>query len=160
VNVLLLQTTIARRAASTALASRSWSLVGRLQRRRHARLHVQVGADGTVHGFLLALITSFLGVPGSRSLQAADPRPSSTKTSATSADLVLEAGDVPTFWIIVAQGASGVMPRAAPNFIAMWLDGAREGFTHRETTLLTNLSSLVSPVRGGSRTRAGSPWRR
>ncbi|GJN08599.1 hypothetical protein PR202_ga26538 [Eleusine coracana subsp. coracana] len=117
-------------------------------------------------GLLLAP-TSFLGgVPGWRLafhalalvslllaaltwLLAADPRPrSSTKAaSSTAADLVLEAKavmSVPTFWIVVAQGAAGCMPWAAFNFVAMWLE--LEGFTHWETTLLTNLSSVANAL--------------
>ncbi|TVU47869.1 hypothetical protein EJB05_07485, partial [Eragrostis curvula] len=85
--------------------------------------------------------TTFLGVPGWRLafhvlalvslllaaltwLLAADPRPSSAKASATAtaADLAAEAKvvvSVPTFWIIVAQGAAGCVPWAALNFAAI-----------------------------------------
>jgi hypothetical protein len=99
---------------------------------------------GRALGLLLAP-TSFLGVPvwwlafhtlallsvflaALTSLLTADPRPGSMKATSTIADLVLDAKGVvtvPTFWIIVARGAPGVMPWAALNFIAMWLELGR-----------------------------------
>ncbi|TVU47864.1 hypothetical protein EJB05_07480, partial [Eragrostis curvula] len=124
--------------------------------------------------------TTFLGVPGWRLafhvlalvslllaaltwLLAADPRPSSAKASATAtaADLAAEAKvvvSVPTFWIIVAQGAAGCVPWAALNFAAMWLELV--GFTHWETTLITNLSSLANALGSLFAGFAGDPMAR
>ncbi|CAO2161932.1 unnamed protein product [Urochloa humidicola] len=120
---------------------------------------------GNSLGVLLAS-TSFLGVPGWRLafhllalisaslaaltwLLAADPRPSTGKSTATVAaalaQLFREAKDVvrvPTFQIIVAQGVAGSVPWSALSFAAMWLELV--GFTHWQTTLITNLNCLAN----------------
>ncbi|CAO2180483.1 unnamed protein product [Urochloa humidicola] len=120
---------------------------------------------GNSLGVLLAS-TSFLGVPGwrlafhvlaliSASLAAltwllgADPRPGTGKSTATVAaalaQLFREAKDVvrvPTFQIIVAQGVAGSVPWSALSFAAMWLELV--GFTHWQTTLITNLNCLAN----------------
>ncbi|XP_062202054.1 uncharacterized protein LOC133904589 [Phragmites australis] len=118
---------------------------------------------GSSLGVLLAPM-SFLGVPGWRLafytvalvsisvavltwLFASDPRTSSTKATATVAELVREAKDVvsvPTFWIIVAQGAAGSVPWSALSFAVMWLELV--GFTHWETTVITNLNCLANAL--------------
>ncbi|RCV45829.1 hypothetical protein SETIT_9G485000v2 [Setaria italica] len=122
-------------------------------------------AAGNSLGVLLAA-TSFVGVPGwrlafyvlalvSASLAAltwllgADPRPRTGKATATAAlaQLVREARDVvrvPTFQIIVAQGVAGTIPWSALSFAAMWLELV--GFTHWQTTLITNLNSLANAL--------------
>ncbi|KAL6643005.1 hypothetical protein ACP70R_021186 [Stipagrostis hirtigluma subsp. patula] len=112
-------------------------------------------------GVLLAP-TAFLGVPGwrlaflavallSASLAAltwtfaADPRPGSTKDAmATAAELFREIKGVfrvPTFRIVVAQAVAGSVSMSALGFAAMWLELL--GFTHWETTVVTNLSYLA-----------------
>ncbi|CAO2198510.1 unnamed protein product [Urochloa humidicola] len=120
---------------------------------------------GNSLGVLLAS-TSFLGVPGWRLafhvlalvsaslaaltwLLAADPRPSTGKSTATAAaalaQLFREAKDVvrvPTFQIIVAQGVAGSVPWSALSFAAMWLELV--GFTHWQTTLITSLNSVAN----------------
>jgi MFS family permease len=120
---------------------------------------------GNSLGVLLAA-TSFLGVPGwrlafyalalvSASIAAltwvlgADPRPVSVKSTvaATLAQLAGEAKDVvkvPTFQIIVAQGVAGTVPSSALSFAAMWLELV--GFTHWQTTVITNLNSLANAL--------------
>ncbi|KAL6648539.1 hypothetical protein ACP70R_012763 [Stipagrostis hirtigluma subsp. patula] len=124
---------------------------------------------GSVVGGSLGVMlapTIFLGVPGWRLafcvlalvsaslaaltwLLAADPRPSSTKATAaaTVAELVREAKgvvSVPTFQIIVAQGVAGSVPWSALGFAAMWLELV--GFTHLETTALTNLNNVANAL--------------
>ncbi|CAN6320877.1 unnamed protein product [Urochloa humidicola] len=119
---------------------------------------------GNSLGVLLAA-TSFLGVPGWRLafyvlavvsallaavtwLFGADPRSTSAKATAAAAalaQLVREAKDVlrvPTFQIIVAQGVAGTIPWSALSFSAMWLELV--GFTHWQTTLITNLNSVAN----------------
>ncbi|CAL4913348.1 unnamed protein product [Urochloa decumbens] len=122
---------------------------------------------GNSLGVLLAS-TSFLGVPGwrlafhvlaivSASLAAltwllgSDPRPSTGKATVTAAaalaELVREARDVvrvPTFQIIVAQGVAGSVPWSALSFAAMWLELV--GFTHWQTTVITNLNSIANAL--------------
>ncbi|KAL6645119.1 hypothetical protein ACP70R_016727 [Stipagrostis hirtigluma subsp. patula] len=124
---------------------------------------------GSVVGGSLGVMlapTVFLGVPGWRLafyalalvsvslaaltwLLAADRRPSNTKATAaaTVAELVREAKGVvtvPTFQIIVAQGVAGSVPWSALSFAAMWLELV--GFTHLETTALTNLNSVANAL--------------
>ncbi|KAL6867574.1 hypothetical protein ACP4OV_015598 [Aristida adscensionis] len=118
---------------------------------------------GVSLGVMLAP-TMLLGVPGWRLafcavallsallaamtwLLAADPRPANTKATATLADLVGEARDVvsvPTFRIIVLQGVAGTVPWSALSFAAMWLELV--GFTHWETTVITNLNHLANAL--------------
>jgi len=122
---------------------------------------------GNTLGVLLAA-TSFLGVPGWRlafyalalasasiaaltCLLGADPRrPVSVKAgtaAATLAQLAREAKDVvkvPTFQIIVAQGVAGSVPWSALSFAAMWLELV--GFTHWQTTVITNLNNLANAL--------------
>jgi len=117
---------------------------------------------GNSLGVLLAP-TSFLGVPGwrlafhtlalaSASLAALtwllgdDPRPGGG-TKATAAGLLREAKDVvkvPTFQTIVALGVAGSVLWSALGFAAMWLELV--GFTHWQTTLITNLNSLANAL--------------
>nr|XP_051230841.1 uncharacterized protein LOC127349094 [Lolium perenne] len=122
-----------------------------------SRLGAMVGGS---LGVLLAP-TTFLGVPGWRLafhvlallsvalaistwLLATDPRPASRlkKTTASVAkEMLMEAKDVvrvPTFQILVAQGVAGSVPWSALTFAAMWLELV--GFTHWETTVITNLN--------------------
>ncbi|KAL6883375.1 hypothetical protein ACP4OV_010789 [Aristida adscensionis] len=141
----------------------------RLQRRRRARLGVRVAAltMGYVVGGSLGVLlapTTFLGVPGWRLafhavalvsaalaaltwLFAADPRPGGTKAAtatATAAEFVREIKGVaraPTFLIVVAQAVAGAVAISALSFAAMWLELV--GFTHGETTAITNLSYLA-----------------
>lgn len=125
-------------------------------------------AMGTSLGVLLAP-TSFFGIPGWRLafhglalvgvaivlstwLLAADStsrqgriRTSNTKTAAvgTVAEIAHEARgvlSVPTFWIIVAQGAAAQVPWSALTFMPMWLELV--GLTHWETTVVTSLNGL------------------
>lgn len=114
-------------------------------------------------GMLLAP-TIFLGVPGWRLafhilallstalavstwFLASDPRPASWSkktTTSVAKELVMEAKDVvrvPTFQILVAQGVAGSVPWSALTFAAMWLELV--GFTHWETTVITNLNVLA-----------------
>ena len=120
---------------------------------------------GNTLGVLLAA-TSFLGVPGWRLafyalalvsasiatltwLLGTDPRPVSVKATAaaTLAQLAREAKDVvkvPTFQIIVAQGVAGSVPWSALSFAAMWLELV--GFTHWQTTVITNLNNLANAL--------------
>ncbi|XP_025804591.1 uncharacterized protein LOC112883507 [Panicum hallii] len=116
-------------------------------------------AMGNSMGVLLAP-NAFFGVPGWRLafhalalvsvaiavatwLLAADSRPGTrnTKAAPAVAELAREAKavvSVPTFWIIVAQGAAAQVPWLALTFMAMWLE--LEGFTHWETTVITSLN--------------------
>ncbi|KAF7041662.1 hypothetical protein CFC21_051427 [Triticum aestivum] len=128
-----------------------------------SRLGAMTG--GTL-GVLLAP-TTFLGVPGWRLafhilallsvalavstwFLASDPRPPSTseKSTATVArELAMEARDVvrlPTFQILVAQGVAGSVPWTALTFAAMWLELV--GFTHWETSVITNLNQLTGAL--------------
>ncbi|KAL6867575.1 hypothetical protein ACP4OV_015599 [Aristida adscensionis] len=124
---------------------------------------------GSITGGSLGVMlapTAFLGVPGWRLafyavalvstslaalmwLLASDPRHGGTKDTATVAELLREAKDVvsvPTFRIIVAQGVVGSVPWSAFSFAAMWLELV--GFTHWETTVLTNLNNVAVGLGG------------
>lgn len=118
-------------------------------------------AMGTSLGVLLAP-TSFFGVPGWRLafhslalvgvalalstwLLAADSSPGNrtSNTKATVAEIAREARgvmSVPTFWVIVAQGAAAQVPWSALTFMPMWLELV--GLTHWETTVVTSLNCL------------------
>jgi MFS family permease len=114
-------------------------------------------------GVLLAP-TTFLGVPGWRLafhvlallsvalaistwLLATDPRPASRSKKTTvsvAKEMLMEAKDVvrvPTFQILVAQGVAGSVPWSALTFAAMWLELV--GFTHWQTSVITNLNVLA-----------------
>ena len=51
---------------------------------------------------------------------------------------------VPTFQTIVALGVAGSVLWSALGFAAMWLELV--GFTHWQTTLITNLNSLANAL--------------
>uniref|UniRef100_A0ACD5X524 Uncharacterized protein n=1 Tax=Avena sativa TaxID=4498 RepID=A0ACD5X524_AVESA len=128
----------------------------------------RVGAmAGGSLGVLLAP-TTFLGVPGWRLafhvlallsvalavstwFLASDPRPisrSKMTTASVAKELILEAKDVmrvPTFQILVAQGVAGSVPWSALTFAAMWLELV--GFTHWQTTVITNLKRARRSIR-------------
>ncbi|KAF8661247.1 hypothetical protein HU200_057091 [Digitaria exilis] len=124
-------------------------------------------AMGTSLGVLLAPTTILFGVPGwrlafyafamvsvavalSTLLLAADSsRPGTRRNSntmaavATITDVAREARDVlsvPSFWVMVAQGAASQLPWSALTFMAMWLELV--GLTHWETTVVTTLKCL------------------
>ncbi|CAL5080615.1 unnamed protein product [Urochloa decumbens] len=123
------------------------------------------GAMGASLGVLLAP-ASFLGVPGWRLafqavalvsaglaaltwLLAADDRSpaSTTKTKGSMPTVAAEAVRdaravvrVPTFWVVVAQGAAAQVPWQALAFMAMWLELV--GLSHWETTVVTGLNLL------------------
>nr|CAB3456818.1 unnamed protein product [Digitaria exilis] len=124
-------------------------------------------AMGTSLGVLLAPTTIFFGIPGwrlafyafamvgvavalSTLLLAADSsRPGTRRNSntmaavATITDVAREARDVlsvPSFWVMVAQGAASQLPWSALTFMAMWLELV--GLTHWETTVVTTLKCL------------------
>ncbi|KAF8712031.1 hypothetical protein HU200_028861 [Digitaria exilis] len=123
-------------------------------------------AMGTSLGVLLAP-TTFFGVPGWRLafhglalagvtislltwLLATDStsrqrilRTTNSPKAATVAEIAREARgvlSVPTFWIIVAQGAAAQVPWSALTFMPMWLELV--GLTHWETTVVTTLNCL------------------
>ncbi|KAK1651953.1 hypothetical protein QYE76_069758 [Lolium multiflorum] len=117
-------------------------------------------------GVLLAP-TTFLGIPGWRLpfhivalfsaalaistwFLASDPRPEKTSkmtTAKVAKELIMEARDVmrvPTFQILVAQGVAGSVPWSALSFAVMWLELV--GFTHWQTTVITNLNVLAGAL--------------
>ncbi|KAM0886303.1 hypothetical protein ACQ4PT_029779 [Festuca glaucescens] len=122
---------------------------------------------GTMVGGSLGVLlapTTFLGVAGWRLpfhivalfsvalavstwFLASDPRPAKTSkmtTAKVAKELIMEAKDVmrvPTFQILVAQGVAGSVPWSALTFAAMWLELV--GFTHWQTTVITNLNVLA-----------------
>ncbi|CAN6204041.1 unnamed protein product [Urochloa humidicola] len=121
-------------------------------------------AAGTSLGVLLAPATFLGGVPGWRMAfhavavlsaglasatwvlaAAADRSPPSTTKTVTAS--VVEAArearavvSVPTFWIVVAQGAAAQVTWQALAFMAMWLELV--GLSHWETTVVVGINCL------------------